>query len=76
MNKNESILTAFVSMLIFVALMAAILSHNAYYSNIGKDAVKAGLVQQQTQAGDVIWVKPEDYKPYPISTFDSPRWSR
>jgi hypothetical protein len=50
--------------------------HNQYYENISKEAIKAGLVQQKIATGDTIWVKPEDYKPYPLSVWNAPSWSK
>ena len=46
-----------------------------HYSIVATEAIKAGLVQQKTSNGS-IWIKPEDYKPYPLSTFDAPHWNK
>lgn len=48
--------------------------YNSHEEAISKEAMKAGLVQQPLSKGGYVWIKPEDYKPYPISPFDSSRF--
>lgn len=62
-----------------LTLMTTIIITSMIYANhctnVATEAIKAGLVQQTTTKG-TIWVKPEDYKPYPLSTFDAPHWNK
>ena len=50
--------------------------YTSHYERLAKEAIKAGLVQQPLSNGGSVWIKAEDYKPYPISSFDAPRWNR
>lgn len=61
---------------LLISLIIFIWLHNQYYENVAKEAIKACLVQQQVSGGNIIWVKPEDYKPYPLSSFDAPHWNK
>ena len=62
-----------------ITLMVCIIIISMIYANhctnVATEAIKAGLVQQKTSNGS-IWVKPEDYKPYPLSPFDAPHWNK
>jgi len=64
---------------IFITLLIALLIggyiYTKHYEIIATEAIKAGLVQQKTNNG-TIWIKPEDYKPYPLSKYDAPNWNK
>lgn len=59
----------------FLLILALGYIYAKYCEAVAIEAIKAGLVQQKVPNG-YIWVKPEDYKPYPLSSFDAPHWSK
>jgi len=78
-DKDEVIFAVWTTTLVlsigvFITLWMSM--YDAYYSAVATEAIKAGLVQQPVSEATDVWVKPEDYKPYAISKYDSPYYSR
>lgn len=80
-HKKDQNLTEFhicVTIVISFSIIGLLVLSSIYAqhcTNVATEALKAGLVQQKTSSG-YIWVKPEDYKPYPLSPYDAPHWNK
>lgn len=73
MNNKDLYVTFICFVLILLTIAFIFWIHIDYQSKIAIEAIKAGLVQQSTLRRETIWVKPEDYKPYPVdSLFNLP----